>query len=184
MQKCNSRFTLNLLQCCWFHLVSHRISLDPGGLARPPGAQELQDPFLSYLNCLLTRCVCGWGPKSRHPVSILSSLRARCRVAITQLLAGYSILCVLICQQYFSFKGCREEPRAWAGDTEGERMSVPAIQKMLFEALGEAEGEYLFGCSGLQSIVLQRVGHNWSDLALTHASLSCGMKALSVAGGV
>ena len=46
------------------------------------------------------------------------------------------------------------EPRGWAGDTEGELMSVPGIQKMLIEVLREAEGEYLFGCSGLQSIVL------------------------------
>ena len=42
------------------------------------------------------------------------------------------------------------EPRGRAGDPEGEIMSVPGIQKMLIEVLGEAEGEYLFGCSGLQ----------------------------------
>ena len=35
-------FYLNFLQCCLF-LVSHRISLDPRGLTRPPGIQEFQD---------------------------------------------------------------------------------------------------------------------------------------------
>ena len=40
-----------------FHLVSHRILLDPEGLARPPGAQEFQDPLL-YLKCCLTCCAC------------------------------------------------------------------------------------------------------------------------------
>ena len=41
-----------------------------------------------------------------------------------------------------------------------EIMSVPGVQNMLIEVLREAEGEYLFGCSGLQSIVLQRLGHS------------------------
>ena len=77
-----------------------------------------------------------------------------------QLLAGYSILCVLICQQYFSFKGCRVEPRAWAGDTEGERMSVPTIQKMLVEALREAEGEFMW----LQWATVHSVAKSWTQV--------------------
>ena len=49
MEKCSSGFTITFLQCCLCHLVSHRISLNPKQLARPPGAQEFQDslPFFS-----------------------------------------------------------------------------------------------------------------------------------------
>ena len=48
------------LQCCLFHLVSHRICLDPGGLARLPRTQEFQVPFpfLWYLKCHLTCYAC------------------------------------------------------------------------------------------------------------------------------
>ena len=50
-QKCSSGFTLTSLQffAVLFHLTSHRISLDAGGLARLPGAEKFQDslPFLS-----------------------------------------------------------------------------------------------------------------------------------------
>ena len=49
-EKCSSGFNLTFLQCCLFHLVSHRILLGPGGLARPSWAQEFQDslPFFIY----------------------------------------------------------------------------------------------------------------------------------------
>ena len=39
MQKYSSGFTLTFFKVL-FHLLSHRISLDRGGLARPSGAQE------------------------------------------------------------------------------------------------------------------------------------------------
>ena len=60
MEKCSSGFTITFLQCCLCHLVSHRVSLNPKQLARPPGAQEFQDslPFFSEvpldLLCLQT----------------------------------------------------------------------------------------------------------------------------------
>ena len=46
VQKCSSGFSVIVLQCCLFHIVSHRISLNPKWLARPPGAQEFQDRVL------------------------------------------------------------------------------------------------------------------------------------------
>ena len=52
------------------------------------------------------------------------------------------------------------EPRAWAGDTEGERMSVPTIQKMLVEALGEAEGEFMW----LQWATVHSVAKSWTQV--------------------
>ena len=60
MENCSSDFTITFLQCCLCHLVSHRISLNPKQVARPPGAQEFQDlpPFFSEvpldLLCLQT----------------------------------------------------------------------------------------------------------------------------------
>ena len=44
LQKCSSGFTLAFLHYGLFHFVSHRVSLDPGGLARPSGAQEIPGP--------------------------------------------------------------------------------------------------------------------------------------------
>ena len=52
------------------------------------------------------------------------------------------------------------EPRAWAGDTEGERMSVPTIQKMLVEALREAEGEFMW----LQWATVHSVAKSWTQV--------------------
>ena len=46
-----------------FYLVSHRILLDPRGLARPPRAEEFQD-LLSYLTCHQTSHACG---QARNP---------------------------------------------------------------------------------------------------------------------
>ena len=40
-----------------FHIVSHRISLNPKWLARPPGAQEFQDP-LPFLSKVLPDLLC------------------------------------------------------------------------------------------------------------------------------
>ena len=56
MQKCSSGFTFTSLQCCLFYPMSHRILLDPEGLARPLVTQEFQDPLLFYLKCCLTCC--------------------------------------------------------------------------------------------------------------------------------
>ena len=58
MGKCSSGFTITFLQCCLCHLVSHRISLNPKQLARPPGAQEFQDslPFFSEVPLDLLCC--------------------------------------------------------------------------------------------------------------------------------
>ena len=57
MQKCSSGFTFTFLQCCLFHPMSHRILLDPEGLARPLVTQEFQDP-LFYLKYCLTCYAC------------------------------------------------------------------------------------------------------------------------------
>ena len=56
-QKCSSGFSLIFLHCCLFHVVSHRISLNPKWLARPPGAQEFQDP-LPFLSKVLPDLLC------------------------------------------------------------------------------------------------------------------------------
>ena len=56
-QKCSSGFSLIFLHCCLFHVVSHRISLNPKWLARPPGAQEFQDP-LPFLSKVLHDLLC------------------------------------------------------------------------------------------------------------------------------
>ena len=76
MQKCSSGLTyLTLLQCCLFHLMSHRISLDPGGLARPSGVQEFQDPLFflfSWLTHHLTSCACR---QAQNPGSVQAGQR-------------------------------------------------------------------------------------------------------------
>ena len=100
-EKCSSGFTKTFAQCCLCHLVSHRISLNPKQLARPPGVQECQDslPFFSEvpldLLCLQTGSesrqvrskvrgllstfsftMGSWGPcvfEPRHPYSASSS---------------------------------------------------------------------------------------------------------------
>ena len=80
MQKCSSAFFtyLTLWQCCLFHLMSHRISLDPGRLARPSGVQEFQDPLFflfSWLKRHLTSCACR---QAQNPGSVQASQRPAC----------------------------------------------------------------------------------------------------------
>ena len=55
--KCSSGLTFTFSQCCLSHLVSHRISLDPRGLAILSGAQGFQD-LLSFLSKVLPDLLC------------------------------------------------------------------------------------------------------------------------------
>ena len=72
-QKRSSSFTLTVLQCCLFYLGSHRIFVkSQAWLARPPGAQEFQDP-LSIFSIVPLSLLVTTGPlASRHIIAAVS----------------------------------------------------------------------------------------------------------------
>ena len=87
-QNCSSSFTLTFLQCCLFYLVSHRIFVKPQAwLARPPGAQEFQDPFSILPIGPLSLLVTAGTLASRHIIRAVSrQVRSKVR----------GLLCLLV----------------------------------------------------------------------------------------